>query len=121
MSKASRHKRRKRKQRRQSNHHEQSVAPPVLDKVPAKVEVDKSAWARPDGSLGNYIRDQTRRTLESYRDQSNYIEEHANLEHDTARGGYAHKQLFELIQNSADALAGSTGRISLKLPPILIT
>jgi len=44
------------------------------------------------------------------------VEEHANLEHDTARAGYAHRQLFELIQNSANALAGSaSGRISLKL------
>ncbi len=88
----------------------------MLDKVPAKAEVDKSVWAGPDGDLGSYIQDRTRRTLDAYHKQPDLVEEHANLEHDTARGGYAHRQLFELIQNSADALADSIGgRISLKL------
>ena len=34
--------------------------------------------------------------------------EHANHELDTARGGYAHRQIYELIQNSADALANAS-------------
>ena len=45
------------------------------------------------------------------------MDEHANHEEDTARGGYAHRQLFELIQNSADALADTAGggRIDIRL------
>ena len=112
MSKTKRRKGRNRKQQKQSIHQALPIAPPSPDKV----TVDKSAWASPDGSLGSYIRKETKKTLEAYRHQPNQIEEHANLEHDTARGGYAHRQLFELIQNSADALAGASGgRISLKL------
>ena len=117
MSKARRRKRRKREQQRQSNQHDSPVAaPPLLDTTPAKEDVVKSDWQPTDGDLGSYIQDRTRRTLNSYHQQPDLVEEHANLEHDTARGGYAHRQLFELIQNSADALADSTvGRISLKL------
>ena len=116
MSKASRRKRRIRTQRRQAIRHKRQVAAPVLDMVPADVPVDKTVWERPDGPLGRYIQHQTRGTLEAYRNQPNLVEEHANHEHDTARGGYAHRQLFELIQNSADALTGSSrGRICLKL------
>ena len=69
----------------------------------------RADWAGPDGSLGAYIREESDRTLAAYRQQPNLINEHANHEEDTARGGYATRQLFELVQNSADALAGSTG------------
>ena len=39
------------------------------------------------------------------------------MEEDTARGGYAHRQLFELVQNGADALADKPrgGGIALRL------
>ena len=45
------------------------------------------------------------------------IHEHANLEEDMVRGGYAHRQSLELVQNSADALAGvrTRGRIVIRL------
>ena len=62
-------------------------------------------WTGPSGELGTYIKEESHRTLEAYRAQPNNVSEHANLEEDTARGGYAHRQLFELIQNSADALS----------------
>lgn len=61
-------------------------------------------WARPNGELGRYITEESRRTLESYQAQPNLVLEHANVEEDTAYGGYQHRQLFELVQNSADAL-----------------
>ncbi len=116
MSKSSRRKRRQRMHRRQANRGEQQAASPFLDAFPVVEAVDQAAWERPDGSLGRYIRQQTDGTLEAYRNQPNLVEEHANHEHDTARGGYARRQLFELVQNSADALTGlSGGRISLKL------
>ena len=64
-----------------------------------------AAWAGPDEALGRYIRKEAEKSLNSYREQPNLLAEHANHESDTAHGGYAHRQLFELIQNSADALA----------------
>lgn len=76
----------------------------------------KSDWAGPSGPIGTYISRDARKTLEAYRSQPDLILEHANHEEDTARGGYAHRQLFELVQNSADALAGSNGgRICIRL------
>lgn len=62
-------------------------------------------WAGPDDALGRYIAEQSQRTLDAYREQPNLVSEHANLEKDTAQGGYQHRQLYELVQNSADALA----------------
>ena len=78
----------------------------------------RAVWAGPDGPLGSYITRESQKTLEAYRSQSNLIAEHANHEEDTARGGYAHRQLFELVQNSADSLAGlGSGRIQIRLTP----
>lgn len=61
-------------------------------------------WAGPDGALGRYMAEESEKTLNSYKEQEALVEEHANLERDTAQGGYQHRQLYELIQNSADAL-----------------
>ena len=79
-------------------------------------EPSRSDWAGPQGSIGTYIFQETEKTLAAYRSQPHLIVEHANHEEDTARGGYANRQLFELVQNSADALAGSgRGRIRIRL------
>ena len=66
-------------------------------------------WAGPTGYIGAYISSETRKTLDAYRSQPNLVAEHANHEEDTARGGYARRQLFELVQNGADALSSSLG------------
>lgn len=66
-------------------------------------------WARPDDRLGRHVAADTERTLEAYGRQPNLVKEHANHEKDTARGGYADRQLFELAQNGADALTGNPG------------
>jgi superfamily II DNA or RNA helicase len=79
--------------------------------------------------LGRYISSESERTFDSYRSQPNYVREHANVEEDTAYGGYQHRQLFELVQNGADALwfdaggselgggapVGPRGRIEVRL------
>ena len=74
-------------------------------------------WDGPNGDLGTYIANESNRTLEAYRHQPILVHEHANLEEDVVRGGYAHRQLLELVQNSADALAGvrTRGRIVIRL------
>ena len=78
----------------------------------------QSDWAGPNGEIGAYIREESEKTLEAYRSQPNLVMEHANQEEDTARGGYAKRQLFELVQNGADALSGSNGgRIWIRLTP----
>ena len=93
----------------------------------AGVSID--GWAGPDGELGRYIFEESRRMLGSYRAQPNLVVEHASVEEDTAYGGYQHRQLFELVQNSADALwfdagaremgdhapGGGRGRIEVRL------
>ncbi len=57
--------------------------------------------------------------LEGYRLNPGDIEEHAAIEQSVIDGGYGHRQLFELIQNAADAIraADSTGRVELRLTP----
>ena len=75
-------------------------------------------WGGPDGALGAYLLEESNKSLESYRNQPNNLREDANIEEDTARGGYAERQLFELVQNSADALSASGGEhIWIRLTP----
>ena len=75
------------------------------------------AWAGPEGALGRFVAAETKKTLDAYRAQPISVTEHANLEHDTAHGGYAHRQLYELVQNGADALsqAGTGQSILIRL------
>ena len=67
-----------------------------------------SDWAGSNGELGRHIAEEANKTLNSYREQPKLVTEHARVETDTVYGGYAHRQLFELIQNSADALFPDT-------------
>ena len=71
------------------------------------------AWAGVEGEIVNFIVRETERTVDAYSRQPHLVTEHANHEHDTAHGGYAHRQLFELVQNSADALVGAGGGQSI--------
>ena len=64
----------------------------------------KPDWVGPTGQIGKHVEKESARTLDAYRAQPVLVTEHANLERNTAQGGYAHRQLFELVQNSADAL-----------------
>ncbi|MCY3924988.1 MAG: DEAD/DEAH box helicase [bacterium] len=66
-------------------------------------------WAGPQEALGQYIREETEATLAAYSSQPILVLEHASVEEDTAHGGYQHRQLFELVQNSADALWADAG------------
>ena len=76
----------------------------------------RSAWTSPDPKLIRHVEDLSRKSLESYRVDSSLVEEHANLELDIAEGGYGRRQLFELVQNGADAMIGSAiGRIHVLL------
>ena len=75
------------------------------------------AWEGAEGRIGRFIVEEASKTLDAYRVQPNLVNEHANREHDTAHGGYAHRQLYELVQSSADALshAGTGQSILIRL------
>ncbi|TXS62540.1 DEAD/DEAH box helicase [Streptomyces sp. sk2.1] len=55
------------------------------------------------------IVEQSARVLETYRVDPGLILEHANGERRITQGGYGDRQLFELVQNAADEIAGSPG------------
>ena len=79
--------------------------------------VAASSWSTNAGELHAFIVQESGNTLGAYRAQPNLVAEHANHEEDTARGGYARRQLFELVQNAADALSGIewNGNIEIRL------
>src|SRR3954447_20847471 len=72
-------------------------------------------WAGIDGPLAQHVLEQSRRCLAAYRENPLLVAQDAAIEISTAEGGYGRKQLYELIQNGADALVGHTGRISVVL------
>ena len=86
------------------------------DRVNRSYSLMPPDWAGPSGGLGRFIQEQSDKTLEAYRSQPNFVTENAKNEDDLARGGYADRQLLELVQNSTDALAGTGGgHIRVKL------
>ena len=81
----------------------------------APFAADKPDWLDPTGPIGRFAAKLAKNTLGAYRASPQLVTEHANLEYDTARGGYAHRQLFELVQNSADALLDAPNGSSILL------
>ena len=67
----------------------------------------ESEWTGPAGRIGRFIVQEAQNSLNAYHEQPRLIVEHARSELDAYQGGYAHRQLFELVQNSADALLES--------------
>lgn len=68
----------------------------------------KHAWT-PDADLTHEVETQFDRAIASYRANPHLISEHANHEESIRVGGYANRTLLELVQNAADAMAGTTG------------
>ena len=111
-------KRRKKKRKEENRWSRQRELGEAMPRRADKPALAQSQWAGPADPIGRHIVTAVSRMLKAYRNQPNLVEEHFNQEEDTARGGYAHRQLFELVQNSADALAGSGGgRICVWLTP----
>ena len=63
-----------------------------------------SNWNDARSVMAHHLGMMTHRCLESYRANPLLVEEHYNIERSVAQGGYGHRQLYELVQNGADAL-----------------
>lgn len=74
-------------------------------------------WPSTESEVGRFIEAHSARSLEAYRAQPSLIEEHYRLEEGVLTGGYSRRQLYELIQNAADALTetGTFGRVHVVL------
>ena len=115
MSKRNRRKKQRRRQKRRDARVARRERETPVNSEPEEAP-KQPGWEGPTGRLGTYIAERTRKRLDSYRADPIVIERDANEEEDTSRGGYAHRQLFELVQNSADALANlDGGRIEIRL------
>lgn len=72
-------------------------------------------WAGADGAIGLEIAEQNRKCLATYREDAARVTQDANIEAQIFEGGYAERQLFELVQNAADALHSTSGRVEVRL------
>jgi superfamily II DNA or RNA helicase len=71
-------------------------------------------------ALSTFVHDECERRLRAYEAQPRDAEEHFEIENGVLSGGYAYRQLYELVQNAADAIleAGEIhGRICVRLSP----
>ena len=74
-----------------------------------------SKWEGLDGLVATAVEDQSRTALGTYRHEPRRMGQDANLERSIAEGAYAKRQLFELIQNAADAMREEPGRCEVVL------
>ena len=78
-------------------------------------------WPKPDASLVAYVQSDRRKTIEAYRIKPEYIREHFDIEQAVLSSGYRYRQVFEVVQNAADAIleaansGGSGGRILVRV------
>src|SRR6478609_5182419 len=71
------------------------------------VEVAR-AWQGLNGELAQAVEEQSKTALETYRNEPRRIGQDANIERSIAEGAYAQRQVFELVQNAADAMKGAS-------------
>lgn len=75
-----------------------------------------SYWDGPKSRLAQQTEHEVAKTLRALGSQPAFAKQQAKIELDTASGGYAHRQLYELVQNSADAIrSGDGSRIHIRL------
>ncbi|MGI5180143.1 DEAD/DEAH box helicase [Dactylosporangium sp. CA-152071] len=74
-------------------------------------------WENQDGVLERWVEDHHHKALGAYRANPLLVGEHGLQEDSFRTGGYAHRQVLELVQNAADALrrSGSRGRVQVLL------
>lgn len=70
--------------------------------------------------LAEFVHDECQKRLKAYEAQPRDASEHFETENEVLSGGYAYRQLYELVQNAADAIleaAEPQGRIHVFLSP----
>lgn len=73
------------------------------------------SWEGLDGAVATAVEQQNVRLLDTYRADPGRVEQDANIERSIAEGAYAKRQLFELLQNAADATRAGNGRCEVVL------
>src|SRR5258706_11842570 len=63
-----------------------------------------TSWPSPDPSLAAYVQADRDNTLKVYRIKPELIREHFDTEQAVLSSGYRYRQIFEVIQNAADAI-----------------
>ncbi len=80
-------------------------------------DFDPGAWAT-SSEIESHVRLSAGEWIAAYKARPRLVEEHANFERATAEGGYGRRQIFELVQNGADAMISCPGRrIEVVLAP----
>lgn len=72
-------------------------------------------WARPGEGHSRLVTEMAARCLAVYREAPLRVEEDAQQEVAAAEGGYGRQQIHELVQNGADSMLASPGRIEVVL------
>jgi len=70
------------------------------------------SWRGVESAVCAEVVGQARANLAAYRVNPALLEEQSNIELAAAEGGYGRRQLYELVQNGADALLGRSGGVS---------
>lgn len=78
-------------------------------------DVQIADWEGPEGEIGSAVASLSAEALAAYVAAPRLVLEHANIERSAVEGGYGRRQLFELIQNGADELVGTSGRVEVVL------
>jgi len=68
-----------------------------------------SSWAEYESVVTEHVELHKKQCLGAYREQPILVDEHARIELTAAQGGYGHRQIYELVQNGADALVDFAG------------
>jgi hypothetical protein len=88
----------------------------MAERAESQMQQNTSAWAGLESPLAQHVALQSQRCLDAYSANPLLVKEHANIERATAQGGYGRRQIYELVQNGADALIGTeSGRIEVLL------
>ena len=76
----------------------------------------RGKWLGPTSPVYERVRKQSEAALSAYAVNPLLVREHAAIERATTQGGYGRRQIYELVQNGADAMQGEVGgRIAVVL------
>lgn len=72
-------------------------------------------WVVQDSPVTTEVREQSRKAVNSFKAQPGLLDEQYGIERAVVESGYRRAQLNELVQNAADAMIGSEGRLQMVL------